>query len=66
MKQQNDDNYGITDEIYIYFKDLNKENLQYPIKNIKNKGLEDLEDLKTLIEYSVNMQDVYKNVENSL
>ena len=36
---------------------------QYLIKKMRKYGLENLKDPKAFIEYSNNMQDVYKNIE---
>ena len=36
---------------------------QYLIKKYKNSDLENLKNLKAVIEYSDNLKDVYKNIE---
>ena len=36
---------------------------QYLIKKCKNSDLENLNNLKAVIEYSDNLKDVYKNIE---
>ena len=59
IKQQNNDDYNILNEIYSYVKDSNEAKYQYLIKKHEKISLEDHEDPKALIEYSNNLQDVY-------
>ena len=63
IKQQDNDNYSVADKIYLYFKDPNEGKYQYLLKKREKYGLENLKDPKILIEYSNNMQDVYKTIE---
>ena len=62
IKQEEDDDYNVIDKIYLHVKDPNKSKYQYLIKNRENNGLEPLKDPKILTEYSKNMQDVYKTI----
>ena len=62
IKQQSYDDYSITDKIYLYVKDLFEVKYQYLIKKRKNIGLTKLKHLKALIEFSNNIQDVYKSI----
>ena len=50
---------GVIDKIYLYVKDPNQANYQYLIKKRESSSLEDP---KTIIEYSNNMKEVYKNI----
>ena len=65
MKQQNDDNYTIIEKIYLYVQDQYEAKHQYLIKKTWKNGLENLKDSNTFIEYSNNMLDVYKNIEEN-
>ena len=47
--------------MHLSVKDPNEAKSQYLIKNRKN-GLQHHEDLNSYIEYSNNIQDVYKNI----
>ena len=51
IKQQDNNNYSVIDNIYLYAMDLNEAKNQYPIKKCENSGLKWLEDPKTFIEY---------------
>ena len=62
IKQQNEDDYNIIDKIYMLRIQL-KQNINILLKTWEKIGLKELEDPKALIEYSNNMQDVYKNIE---
>ena len=62
MKQQDDDHYSIIVKVYLYVKDPYEAKYQYLIKKCEN-CLKNLKDRKAFIEYSNNMQDVYKNIE---
>ena len=50
-------------KIYLYAKDPYEEKYQYLIKNRENVGLNHYDDPKAFMEYSNDMQDVYKNIE---
>ena len=63
IKQQDDDDHSITDKIYLYMKDLYEAKNQYLIKKRECNGLKNLKDPKTFTEYSNNMENVYKNIE---
>ena len=51
------------DEIYLYVKDPNQVNYQYLIKKRESSSIKGMEDPKTIIDYSNNMKDVYKNID---
>ena len=51
------------DEIYLCEKDPYEAKYQYLINKRESKGLKHFNDPKTFIEYSNNMQDFYKNIE---
>ena len=51
------------DKIYLYVKDPYEVKYQYLIKKRKKVGLEYFNDPKAFIEYSNDMQDVYKNID---
>ena len=51
------------DKIYLYVKDPYEVNYQYLINKRKKVGLNHYDDPKAFIEYSNDMQDVYKNIE---
>ena len=52
------------DKIYPYAKDPYEAKYQYLIKKREKVGLDCYDDLKAFIEYSNEMQDVYKNIED--
>ena len=52
------------DKIYLYAKDPYEANYQYLLKKREKVGLNHFNDLKAFMEYSNDMQDVYKNIEN--
>ena len=52
------------DKIYLYAKDPYEAKYQYLIKKREKVGLDHYDDPKAFMEYSNNMQDVYKNTEN--
>ena len=56
-------NQSDVDKIYSYAKDLYEAKCQYSINKRKKEGLKHYHDLKAFIEYSNDMQDVYKNIE---
>ena len=60
IKEHDSDN--LTDKIYLYAKDLNKPKYQFLIKKLENAGINHLNDLKTFIEHSKCMDDVYNNI----
>ena len=41
-----------------------KQNVNILWKSVNKNGLENLKDTKALIKYSINMQAVYKNIED--
>ena len=51
------------DKIYRYAKDPYEEKYQYLINKREKVGLDHFNDPKAFIEYSNDMQDVYKNIE---
>ena len=52
------------DKIYLYAKDPYEKKYQYLINKRENVGLNYFNDTKTFMEYSNDMQDVYKNIED--
>ena len=52
------------DKIYLYTKDPHETKYQYLINKREKVGLDHFDDPKALIEYSNDMQDVYKNVDD--
>ena len=52
------------DKIYLYAKDPYEQKYQYLINKRENVGLNHFNDPKACIEYSNDMQDVYKNIED--
>ena len=52
------------DKIYLYAKDPYEAKYQYLIKKREKVGLDHFDDNKAFIEYSNDMQDVYKNIED--
>ena len=51
------------DKIYVYAQDPYEAKYQFLINNGKRTGLKPFNDPKAFIEYSNDMQDVYKNIE---
>ena len=51
------------DKIYLYAKDQYKANYQCLINKRENKGLKKFHDSKAFIEYSKDMDDIYKNID---
>ena len=51
------------DKIYLYAKDLYEAKYQYLINIRKKEGIDHFNDPKAYIEYSNNMHDVYKNID---
>ena len=56
-------NLSDIDKIYLYTKDPYEAKYQYLINKHEKVGLDHFDDPKAFIEYSNNMQDVYKNIE---
>ena len=52
-----------TDEIYLYAKDPSEAKYQLLINKIKSTGLKYFNDSKTFIKYSINLNNIYKNIE---
>ena len=52
------------DKIYLYAKDPYEDKYQFLIKKRESIGLKHLNDPKAFIEYSNDMHDIYKNVDN--
>ena len=52
------------DKIYLYVKDPYEDRYQYLINKRGSVGLNHLNDPKAFIEYSKDMHDVYKNIDN--
>ena len=50
------------DKIYLYAKDLYEDKYQFLIKKRESTGLRHFNNAKAFIEYSNDMQDVYKNI----
>ena len=48
---------------YLYTKDPYETNINFQLKNVKNGGIKHLNNHKLFIEYSNDMQDVYKTIE---
>ena len=51
------------DKIYLYAKDPFEAKYQYLIKKTEGVGIDHFNDPKTFIEYSNDMHDVYKNID---
>ena len=52
------------DKIYLYAKDAYEDKYQYLINKRERVGINHLNDHKAFIEYSNDMHDVYKNIDN--
>ena len=52
------------DKIYLYAKDPYEAKYQYLIRKREKVGLNHYDDPEAFMEYSNNMQDVYKNIED--
>ena len=52
------------DKIYLYAKDPYEPKYQYLINQREKVGLDHFDDPKAFIEYSNDMQDIYKNIED--
>ena len=57
------DNQPDIDKIYLYAKYPYETNYQFLINKRESTGLKHFNDLKPLIEYSSNTQDVYKSID---
>ena len=51
------------DKIYLYAKDLYEAKYQFVINKRESTGLNHFNDSKAFTEYSNNMDDIYKNIE---
>ena len=56
-------NQPVIDKIYLYAKDLYEVKYQFLINKRESIGLKYFNDPKAVIEYSNDMQDVYKNID---
>ena len=52
------------DKIYLYAKGSYEANYQHLINKLERVGLDHFNDSKAFMEYSNDMQDVYKNIED--
>ena len=50
--------------MYLYEKDLYERKCQYLINKLEKVGLDHFKDPKAFMEYSNDIQDVYKNIED--
>ena len=57
-------NQSDIDKIYLYAKDPYESKYEYLINKREKVGLDHFDDPKTFMEYSNDMQDVYKNIED--
>ena len=57
-------NQSDIDKIYLYAKDPNEAKYQYLINKPEKVGLDHFDDPKVFIEYSNDMQDAYKDIED--
>ena len=57
-------NQSDIDKIYLYAKDPYEKKYQYLVNKRENLGLNHFNDPKAFMEYSNDMQDVYKNIED--
>ena len=57
-------NQPVIDKIYLYAKDPYEKKYQYLINKREKVGLNHFNDPKAFMEYSYDMQDVYKNIED--
>ena len=58
------DNQTDIDKIYLYAKDPYEAKYQYLINKREKVGLDHFNDLRVFMEYSNDVQDVYKNIED--
>ena len=61
---QKQDNYNLTDKIYLYAKDLSEPKYQFLIKKCEDAGIKNLDDPRECIEYSNTMDVVYSNIDD--
>ena len=54
------------DKIYLYAKDGYNTKYKLLINKRESTGLKYLNDLKAFIEYTINMDGIYKNIENTI
>ena len=54
------------DKIYLYAKDGYNAKYKLLINKRESTGLKYLNDLKAFIEYTINMDGIYKNIENTI
>ena len=52
------------DKIYLYAKDPYESKYQYLINKRESVGINHFNDLKAFVEYSNDMHDVYKNIDD--
>ena len=64
IQLKDDDDYVIIGKTQSNVKDLNGAKCQYLIERYDKIGLRFCEDPKALIEYSINILDFYKNIED--
>ena len=57
-------NQQAIDKIYLYAKDPYEAKYQYLINKREKVGLDHFKDPKAFMEYSSDIEDVYKNIEN--
>ena len=57
-------NQSDIDKIYLYAKNTYESKYQYLFNKREKVGLDHFDDYKTFIEYSNDIQDVYKNIED--
>ena len=57
------ENQPYIDKIYLYAKDPHEAKYQYLISKREGVGIDHLNDPKAFIEYSNDMHDVYKNID---
>ena len=54
------------DEVYLYDKDPFEEKYQFSINKRESTSLKHLNDSKAFIEYSNDINDIYKNIESTI
>ena len=62
--KNNQPEINIIDKIYLYAKDPYETKYQYLINKCEKVGLDNFKDPKAFLEYSNDMENVYKNIEN--
>ena len=63
LKNYQDDDDNVIDKIYLYAKDPYEAKYQFLIKKHEKSNLDNFNDPKDFIEYTNDVQDVYKNIE---